>query len=229
MATPASESGVRRAARAALVLAVAATVAVGLVAVVHDAAQPSIEAARRDQQLARLTSVLGDLRYDNDPLTDTVILEDRELYGDAGPATVHRVRLGGRTVALLLQVPAPGGYSGTIALLVAVDPAGRLLGVRVTAHSETPGLGDFIEERRSDWIRRFDGRSLGEPPAERWQVRKDGGDFDQYTGATITSRAVVEAVRTALLFVERHRATLEAQPAGPGTSAGAGAPARMPP
>jgi electron transport complex protein RnfG len=225
MATPASETGARRAARAALALAAAATVAVGLVALVHDAAQPSIEAARRDQQLARLTSVLGDIRYDNDPLTDTMVLEDPELFGDAGPATVHRVRLGGRTVALLLEVPAPGGYSGTIALLVAVDPSGRLLGVRVTAHRETPGLGDFIEERRSDWIRRFDGRSLVAPPVARWRVRKDGGDFDHYTGATITSRAVVEAVRNALLLVARHREALDAQPAEPG----AGTPARMPP
>jgi electron transport complex protein RnfG len=134
------------------------------------------------------------------------------------------VRRGGRTVALLLEVPALGGYSGTIALLVAVDPAGRLLGVRVTGHRETPGLGDFIEERRSEWIRGFDGRSLAEPPAARWQVRKDGGEFDHYTGATITSRAVVEAVRNALLFVERHRAALYAEPAEPG----AGSPARMP-
>lgn len=226
MATPVDEPGVRRAARAALVLAAAATVAVGLVALVHDAAQPSIDAARRDQQLARLTSVLGGLRYDNDPLTDTMVLGDPELFGgDAGPAIVHRVRLGGRTVALLLEVPAPGGYSGTIALLVAVDPDGQLLGVRVTAHGETPGLGDFIEERRSDWIRRFDGRSLTAPPAARWRVRKDGGDFDHYTGATITSRAVVEAVRDALLFVERHREALYAQPAEPG----AGPPARMAP
>jgi electron transport complex protein RnfG len=93
-------------------------------------------------------------------------------------------------------------------LLVAVDAGGRLLGVRVLAHRETPGLGDLIEERRSGWIHGFDGRSLGDPPAARWQVRKDGGDFDQFTGATITPRAIVRAVRGALEYVDRHRAEL---------------------
>ena len=85
---------------------------------------------------------------------------------------------------------------------------GELLGVRVLSHRETPGLGDAIEERRSPWIRIFDGRSLADPPAERWKVRKDGGDFDQFTGATVTPRAIVGAVRNVLVYQEQHREEL---------------------
>jgi electron transport complex protein RnfG len=85
----------------------------------------------------------------------------------------------------------------------------------VLEHRETPGLGDFVEERRTQWIRQFDGRSLGAPPPAGWQVRKDGGDFDQYTGATITSRAVTHAVRDALTYFARHRAALLAAPPSP--------------
>jgi len=119
-------------------------------------------------------------------------------------------------VAAVLESVAPDGYSGSIRLLVGVTPDGRLLGVRVLQHQETPGLGDAIEERRSDWIRSFDGRSLGRPPMARWKVRKDGGDFDQLTGATVTPRAVVAAVRNTLLFVERQGPALFAPAAASG-------------
>jgi electron transport complex protein RnfG len=162
--------------------------------------------------VAQLTAVLGGMPYDNDPLTDTILLQDEELLGSAEPLLAHRVRRGGDTVALLLNVVAPDGYGGPIRLLLAVDAQGRVLGVRVLAHRETPGLGDPVEERRSDWIHGFDGRSLGDPPAGRWQVRRDGGDFDQFTGATITPRAVVHAVRDALDYVARHRGELFAAP-----------------
>lgn len=208
-----AESAAGRALRAAAVLAAAAVVAVALVSLVHERALPRIEASRRAQQLAELTAVLGDVAYDNDPLTDTLLLHDPELLGSEQPLTAHRVRRAGTTVAVLLNVVAPDGYAGPIRLLVAVDDAGRVLGVRVLEHRETPGLGDVIESRRSDWLRGFDGRSLAEPPAGRWEVRRDGGDFDQFTGATVTPRAVVRAVRRALTYVERHRERLfEAAP-----------------
>jgi electron transport complex protein RnfG len=125
------------------------------------------------------------------------------------------VRLGGRTLAVLLGAVAPDGYSGAIRLLVAVGTDGRVIGVRVLEHRETPGLGDFIETRRSDWIHGFAGRSLGDPPPAGWQVRKDGGEFDQFTGATVTPRAVVRAVRNALTYFDRHRTELLAQPPAP--------------
>jgi electron transport complex protein RnfG len=197
------------------VLVAASVVAVGLVAIVHDRAEPLIEASRRAQRLAQLTAVLGGLAYDNDPLADTLPVRDPELLGTDEPLVVHRVRLGGRTLAVLLNVVAPDGYSGAIRLLVAVGAEGRVLGVRVLEHRETPGLGDFIDTRRSDWIHGFDGRSLGDPPAAGWQVRKDGGEFEQFTGATVTPRAVVRAVRNALTYFERHRAELLDEPAAP--------------
>jgi electron transport complex protein RnfG len=212
-----AEPAAGRALRAAATLAAAAVVAVALVSLVHDRAQPSIEASRRARQLAELTGVLGDVAYDNDPLTDTVVLHDPELLGSELPLTAHRVRRAGTTVAVLLNVVAPDGYAGPIRLLVAVDAAGRVLGVRVLEHRETPGLGDVIESRRSDWLRGFDGRSLADPPPDRWEVRRDGGDFDQFTGATVTPRAVVRAVRKALVHVERHHEELfgAAAPARP--------------
>jgi electron transport complex protein RnfG len=217
MATPGSESPARRALHAAAVLAAAATLAVGVAAIVHDRAQPQIEASRRAQQLAQLTAVLGGLAYDNDPLADMLPAHDPELLGTSETLTVHRARRGGAPVAVLVNVVAPDGYAGAIRLLVAIDIHGRVLGVRVLEHRETPGLGDFIEARRSDWIHGFDGRSLGAPPAARWQVRKDGGDFDQFTGATVTPRAVVRAVRNGLTYFERHRDQLLAPPAVPAT------------
>lgn len=198
----------RRAVRTAAVLAAAAVAAVAVVSLVHDRAEPLIEASRRAQQLAELTAVLGELAYDNDPLTDTLLLHDRELLGSEQPLRAHRVRRAGTTVAVLLNVVAPDGYAGPIRLLLAVDDAGRVLGVRVIEHRETPGLGDVIESRRSDWLRGFDGRSLADPPPGRWEVRRDGGDFDQFTGATVTPRAVVRAVRKALIYVERQHAQL---------------------
>lgn len=214
MATPGSDLSVRRAARAAATLAMAAVLAVGVVALVHDRARPQIEASQRTEQLRQLTGMLGELEYDNDPLADAVAVRDPEHLGATGALLAHRVRLRGQPVAVLLNAVAPDGYSGELALLVAIDPQGRLLGARVLQHRETPGLGDFVELRRSDWMLAFGGRSLGDPPVARWQVRKDGGDFDQYTGATVTSRAVTHAVRDALVYFARHRDELLAPQAG---------------
>lgn len=208
-----SASALKSSAVAAAVLAAAAIVAVAVLALVHERAAPQIEASRRAQHLQQLTALLGGAAYDNDPLADTVGMLDPELLGTDQPLVAHRVRLGATPVAVLLNVVAPDGYSGAMRLLVAIDPQGRLLGVRVLEHHETPGLGDLVEERRSDWIRGFDGRALGDPPIDRWTVRRDGGDFDQFTGATVTPRAVVQAVRNALVYFSRHRDELLAAPA----------------
>jgi len=107
-----------------------------------------------------------------------------------------------------MEVVAPDGYGGPIRLLVGIRKSGELAGVRVVRHSETPGLGDFIEADKGDWIEQFEGLSLGDPPREQWAVKKDGGRFDQMTGATITPRAVVKAIRNALLYFREHRQAL---------------------
>jgi electron transport complex protein RnfG len=117
-------------------------------------------------------------------------------------------------VALLLSPVAPNGYSGAIRLLAAIRPDGTLAGVRVLEHRETPGLGDAIEARRSNWILGFEGRSLGNPEPLRWKVRRDGGDFDQFAGATVTPRAVVQSVYEALVFFKDRRDRLFEAPAG---------------
>jgi len=117
----------------------------------------------------------------------------------------------GEPVALVIEALAPDGYSGTIRLLVGINIDGSLGGVRVVAHRETPGLGDAIEEERSDWILGFTGKSLQDPPLQKWAVKKDGGAFDQLTGATITPRAVVKAVRQALLYYRDQKDALFAR------------------
>jgi electron transport complex protein RnfG len=186
-----------------MTLAAALAAAVALLALVHDATRIRVAASERARRAATFDRVLGGLVYDNDPLADRIEVRDPELLGTDASVPVYRARRQDRPVAAIIEAVAPDGYSGSIRLLVGVTPEGRLLGVRVLHHQETPGLGDAIEERRSDWIRSFDGRSLGNPPATRWKVRKDGGDFDQLTGATVTPRAVVAAVLNALLFVQR--------------------------
>jgi electron transport complex protein RnfG len=213
MAVPGSESGAIRAARAAAILVAVATAGFGLVALVHEATRDDIAAAARRQELQRFEEVLDGVRFDNDLLSDRIEVVDPELLGSPEPVPVYRARWQGAPVAVILQPVAPEGYSGAIRLLVAIAPDGRVLGVRVTQHRETPGLGDAIEVRRSDWITRFTGKSLGKPPAARWQVRKDGGDFDQFTGATITPRAIVGAVANALRYFSLHRDELLAPPA----------------
>ena len=125
--------------------------------------------------------------------------------------TVYRARRDGAPVALVLTAVAPDGSSGPIELLVGVNADGTVAGVRVLAHRETPGLGDPIEASRSDWVLAFAGRSLGDPPPAGWTVRRDGGAFDQFTGATITPRAVVHAVRRVLEYVGANQEALYAR------------------
>jgi electron transport complex protein RnfG len=213
------ERPARRTARAAIVLAGAAIAAFGFVAVVHEATRDRIAATERARELSRFDQVLAGRPHDNDLLADTVTLRDPELLGAAEAITAYRARLHGELVAVVLEPVAPDGYSGAIRLLIAVTPDGTVLGVRTVSHHETPGLGDFIDLRKSNWIQRFTGKSLGDPATANWRVRKDGGDFDQYTGATITSRAVIGTVGRTLQFFARHRNELlgDELPAAPAT------------
>lgn len=155
--------------------------------------------------MRQLNEILPPSAYDNELANDFVVVRSEELLGGPAAREVYRAFAKGRPVAAVIATVAPNGYSGDIHLLVGVRTDGTLAGVRVTAHRETPGLGDRIEVSRSDWIERFAGRSLNNPEPERWAVRNDGGDFDQFTGATVTPRAVVQAVRDALLYFDAHR------------------------
>jgi electron transport complex protein RnfG len=199
--------------RAGAQLAIAGLVATLLLAGTWALTRDRIVAAERRAQMQALEIVLPPDRYDNDLIADTVQVQAAAWLGRES-VTVHRAQLRGQPSALVLQASAPDGYAGPIHLLVAVDHDGRVLGVRVTAHQETPGLGDDIEAGRSEWITRFDGRALGDPPTEGWAVRKDGGRFDQFAGATLTPRAVVRAVKRCLEFVARHGDQVRAAPPG---------------
>lgn len=214
MATTDAEPVRRRPLRAALLLAAAAIVTVGVVAIVNDLARPRIEANERAQRVAQLAEVLGGTRYDNDLLRDVVTVRDAERLGTDELLPVYRATLAGHPVAAIVTTVAPDGYAGSIRLLVGIGADGQLLGVRVVAHRETPGLGDAIDERKSTWVDGFRGRSLVNPALDRWHVKKDGGDFDQFTGATVTPRAVVRAVRNALLYFDANRAALLDAPRG---------------
>jgi electron transport complex protein RnfG len=188
-------------------LGLCAMLGTGLVAFVHDNTQPRITANERADLLRSLHEIIPESKYDNDILHDTVEVSDEHL-GDAELKTLYLIRMGGKPAGVVLTTVAPQGYNGPIILLVGIDVRGRISGVRVVSHRETPGLGDAIEVKRSPWIKRFNGRSLGDPPIQKWAVKRDGGLFDQFTGATITPRAVVDAVKHSLIYFDEHKSEL---------------------
>ena len=191
-----------------IILLMFAIIGTTLVAVTYEGTRDQIAANERATLLRKLHRLIAPEQHDNVLLEDVLAVRDVTLLGTDEPVTVYRARKDGKPVSLVIETSAPDGYSGTIRLLVGINIDGSLSGVRVVGHRETPGLGDAIDETRSDWIHVFDGKSLDNPEAAGWAVRKDGGSFDQLTGATITPRAVVKAVRNALLYYRQHQETL---------------------
>ena len=191
-----------------IILLMFAVIGTTLVAVTYERTRDQIAANERATLLRKLHRLIAPEQHDNVLLEDVLAVRDVTLLGTDEPVTVYRARKDGKPVSLVIETIAPDGYSGSIRLLVGINIDGSLSGVRVVGHRETPGLGDAIDETRSDWIHVFDGKSLHNPEAAGWAVRKDGGSFDQLTGATITPRAVVKAVRNALLYYRQHQETL---------------------
>ena len=189
-------------------------VGLGLLTLIHALAAERIAANHRQALLQSLYAVVPAASFDNAVLDDAIILDDERL-GGREPVTVYRARQGGQPVAAIFTAMAPDGYNGSIQLLAAIRPDGILAGVSVLEHHETPGLGDRIESGKSAWLQGFVGRSLQNPPDSGWGVKRDGGVFDQFTGATITPRAVVKAVQRALRVYADRRASLWRQPVGP--------------
>jgi Na+-translocating ferredoxin:NAD+ oxidoreductase subunit G len=192
---------------AAGILGIFAIAGTSLVAFTHMATKDRIAANERETLLSSLYALVPRESVDNDMALDTLQVRDQAQLG-APVTTVYRGRMQGKPVAAVLTTMVPSGYGGPIKLLVAVRYDGTLGGVRVISHHETPGLGDKIDETRSDWIYGFTGKSLGNPPLAKWKVKRDGGVFDQFTGATITPRSVVTAVRKTLIYVKEHRDAL---------------------
>ena len=201
----------------ATLLGLFAVAGTSLVALTYEGTKERIAHNERTTLLDSLHVLIPPAQADNDLYADRVEVTDQALLGTPDPVTVFRARKAGKPVAVVLTPVAPDGYGGEIKLLVAINYDGTLAGVRVVSHHETPGLGDKVEADRSDWILGFAGRSLENPADEKWKVKKDGGVFDQFTGATITPRAVVKAVHNALRYYQQHRDELFASsPEGKG-------------
>ena len=167
----------------------------------HDAILKSEEG----EKMKLITQIVPPEMFDNDLIKDTLDISPSELLGTDDVTTAYRSRLKGEPTAVVLSAIAPDGYSGKISLILAVRTNGELAGVRVVAHKETPGLGDYIELPKSPWIKGFDGKSRALYKDADWKVTKDGGKFDHMAGATITPRAVVKAVNKALIYFEQNR------------------------
>lgn len=191
----------------AVALTIFAVIGTAIVSSTDWLTRDRIKANEIAARLKQINEIMPRQLYDNDLLHDTLTLPAGAIT-DRYPTTVYRARLAGKSVAIIMQTTAPSGYSGPIKLLVGILSDGTLNGVRVLKHKETPGLGDKIELRKDKWILSFNGKSLHNPEKDLWKVKKDGGAFDQFTGATISPRAVTQAVRDSLIYFEAHRQAL---------------------
>ena len=212
MSTPAEKHALRVSGETSLTLLAFIVFFTALLAWVYLFSQPVIEQSTRNEKLVVLNQILPSNIYNNDPLADTITLPAEPQLGTKTASTVYRARSNGKDAALVMDVIAPDGYSGPIKLLVAFSATGQVLGVRVVEHKETPGLGDYIDPRKdknktSPWIDQFNNVPLSLSNKD-WHVKKDGGDFDAYAGATVTPRAVVKAVHRAQEFVMDNRKVL---------------------
>jgi len=188
-----------------IMLAVFAVGATSLVTITESYTRDKIIENERQSLLAAINALVNSNEYDNDILTDTTSLPETQQLATKTDTIVYRARKDGAPVAAIFTSVAPNGYSGSIKMLVGVYYDGTLAGVRVINHKETPGLGDKIDEKKTNWILKFKNLSLSHPDESQWAVKKDGGQFDQFTGATITPRAVVTAVKKSLQFFEQNR------------------------
>lgn len=194
--------------RAAGLLSLFVVISVALLIAINAFTQPKIQQAQQASLTQLLNQVMPASQYDNNLLEDTKTVTEPEYLGSTEPMTIYRARLNGEPAGLVVETVAPNGYNGNIRLIVGVFADGRVAGVRVISHRETPGLGDKIELRKDDWILSFNGKTLTENNVNRWAVKRDRGEFDQFTGATITPRAVVGAVKLTLDYVNRHKQDL---------------------
>lgn len=207
--------------------AVAAALAAGaLYAVdwVYDWSDDLIAANERARVVARLNSVLEPGLRGRDLTTTRLAVTDPELLGANEPIDVFVLTDRGAPMATVFATVAPHGYNAEIGLLIGISPIGTVTGVRAVRHRETQGLGDAIETAKSDWMLQFDDKALGAPATELWAIRQDDGELDAISGATVTSRAVVAAVRDTLLYFAQHRDELYARAAEAAAAAEANDP-----
>ncbi|RYZ81215.1 MAG: electron transport complex subunit RsxG, partial [Moraxellaceae bacterium] len=166
-----------------------------------------IAKAEREAQQKALFEIIPRSRHDNDMLSETIKIP-QDAWSGLGLKSggeIHVARYANDTIAVIIPAVAPDGYSGDIHMIVGINAAGTIAGVRILNHHETPGLGDKIELKKTSWVMSFNEKSLHSPTLTQWKVKKDGGNFDQFAGATITPRAVVNQVHRVLEFVDAHR------------------------
>lgn len=194
-----------------LILAAFACASTGVVALTSYLTQDQIKAQENAQLLSVLNQVVPKRLHDNE-LSQACTLVSDPLLGTAQAMPVYLASLNGQPTAMAIESIAPDGYNGAIKIIVGIQNDGTITGTRVLAHQETPGLGDKIDLRITDWILNFSGKSVTPDNEADWHVRKDGGQFDQFTGATITPRAVVKAVKQTVQFVNQNRNQIQSQP-----------------
>lgn len=204
--------------RTAAIMLAFTLVFTALMAGTYKATAPRVAASALAEKLRLIGEVLPPTMYDNDLMADAITLPPQKALGLDDDTRVWRASKNGAPVALVLEAAAPDGYSGRISLILAVDTHGRLLAQRVTAHKETPGLGDYIDPKKDrnkarPWITQFNNQSFDSVPRDKWRVKKDGGRFDQMSGATISARAVTNASGRALAWINDNRDKLFALPA----------------
>lgn len=198
----------KHALKTAITMIAFAFVGTSLLAFVFQITRAPIEASEKEARLALFKQILPENAYDNELLKETVQIAPNELLGNRQPTTANVAKLNHKTAGVILEAVAHDGYSGDIKLLIAIRADGSISGVRVLAHKETPGLGDYIDITHGNWIKLFNDESVNKTPTEKWQVKKDGGKFDYMVGATITPRAVVKAVLKAVQFYEMNKQSL---------------------
>ncbi len=190
------------------VLAGFALVASVLLGITNCSTQTTIQQRLDEDLISSLAEVVPASLHDNDLLQDTITLPSAGYNLDSQETLVYLAKKSGQVTAVCFKLTAPDGYSGAIHMVMGIDRDGNILGVRVLSHKETPGLGDKIEVSKSDWILKFVGRSLDNLRSEQWAVKKDGGEFDQFAGATITPRKTVQAIHRGLQLFKAHQARL---------------------
>jgi electron transport complex protein RnfG len=185
-----------------------ALIGTAMVLGIHHTTKDKIEQNIKASLLQNLNSIIPADTYNNNLLTTSIEVPAHKLLGKKASTTVYQAWMDKQPVAVAFDIIAPDGYSGKIKLLLAIKKNAELFAVRVISHKETPGLGDKIEIKRSEWITSFNNKSLDNTNEKQWKVKKDGGIFDQFTGATISPRAIVKAVHNALLYYQTNQKLL---------------------
>ncbi|MCY4045594.1 MAG: electron transport complex subunit RsxG [Cellvibrionales bacterium] len=198
-----------------LLLALFAVVVAGSLALTEIGTREQREASLRKVKSKALNEVIPVNLRDNVLLDDAIDTQDTEYLRLKKPQKIYIARLNGKVTGFIFPTRTPNGYGGAINSIVGIDTSGNILGVRVISHAETPGLGDKIELKKSDWILSFNGKSLNNTEQSRWAVQKDRGEFDQFTGATITPRAVVDSIYKTLQYFNANKKSLLTAAANP--------------